>query len=522
MQRNEQTATADVYQPTLQTSSPFSAMLLMLLGILLLGLVIFGLITNWGMMAAASSILVRVVIVLATITVPVTLISIGAKKGYLSWVEIQHANEDLKARQDERRRANEQHAMHMYLAESRLHADERGNRPFVLDKASGQVLQIASGNFVQPVPTTYHYSHTDSSTRAASEQEALAAAAAAAQSCKQPTLETIIEELRPNSLEFAFGMDPLTGQLVKTTLPKSVHIQLLGASGQGKSRQATSILTQLCATNDPQHLGLALIDCEGETTDPFQHLPHVQHLALDPREAARTFKALVNELERRDISRVVWPVLFIFVEEFLNLRRTMPADYRDQALEDYTTLALRGRKRGMFLFSIGQTAYTEKAIRDAQNQFLSSMAFACKPTAARSAGFTNTELLNKLYSERRPGQFLLERPAGDSILLAPFVDPREVHGFLTTAIDTESRPENRAVVVEEESHVNATRNPSRKPLEDALQAKQEQVRQLIASGSVNKADIIMAVWGVRSGASEKYKQAEQEYKHILAYLVEAH
>src|SRR5262249_46864155 len=151
-----------------------------------------------------------------------------------------------------------------------------------------------------------------------------------------------------------------------TSLPKAVHIQLVGASGQGKSRQATSILTQLCTRNDPQHLQLALIDHEGETSAPFQGLPHVRYIADEPKEAARIFRALVKELERRDIGKIAFPVLLMFCEEFLNLRRSMPPQYRDQALEDYTTLALRGRKRGMFLFSIGQTAYTEKSIRDAQ------------------------------------------------------------------------------------------------------------------------------------------------------------
>ncbi len=245
-----------------------------------------------------------------------------------------------------------------------------------------------------------------------------------------PTLQTIIEELTPNALEFIYGLDPETGELVKTQLPKAVHMQLVGGTNMGKSHQATSILTQLVARNDTNQLNLTLIDCEGETTAPFQQLPHVKYVATEPKEAARTLRQLVLELERRDISKQMFPIILVFVEEFLNLRRTMPAEYRDQALDDYTTLALRGRKRGIFLFSIGQTAYTEKAIRDAQMQFFSSMAFAIKPSAARSAGFTNTQLLNRLYTERRPGQFLLERPQGDALLLAPHVNYAEIPSLL--------------------------------------------------------------------------------------------
>lgn len=340
---------------------------------------------------------------------------------------------------------------------------------------------------------------------------------------EQPRLESIIEDLTENALEFAYGYDPESRQLVKATLPKAVHIQLVGASGQGKSRQAASILTQLCTRNDTQHLQLALIDHEGETSQPFLGLPHVRYIADEPKEAARIFRALVKELERRDIGKIVFPVLLMFCEEFLNLRRAMPPQYRDQALDDYTTLALRGRKRGMFLFSIGQTAYTERSIRDAQAQFLSSMAFAVKPTAARSAGFTNTELLNKLYSERRPGQFLLERSQGDALLLAPYVDTRTVNDLLQVESTSESGPHNDDMDEPRkwvESSEKVGRNQVRNQSEDALEAKQEQVRSLLVSGVVNKAEIIQAVWNVKPGSSEKYRSAEFEFKTIMAQLAQ--
>lgn len=106
-----------------------------------------------------------------------------------------------------------------------------------------------------------------------------------------------MEELRTNALQFAFGFDPISGQLVKTTLPQAVHIQLVGASGQGKSRQATSILTQLTTRNNPRHLQLALIDHEGETSAPIQGLPHTRYVADEPKEAARIFRALVSQVK---------------------------------------------------------------------------------------------------------------------------------------------------------------------------------------------------------------------------------
>jgi hypothetical protein len=507
--------------------SPFSftALAFFFFGIVLLLLLIVGIIKNWSLLTASTSVLIQVVIILCVIGLPATLIGVGIQKGYLSWVnmrqakleitqrelELERTREEIEDIRQQRLRANEAHNLNLYLLESRIPADERGNRAAIYDRETGAIIIPQSGNFVQPVPNTYspRIEITTSSTQAE------AAAASQLQHYEQPALETIISELVPNSLQFAYGLDPLTGQLVTTTLPKAVHIQLLGASGQGKSRQATSILTQLSSRNDTSHLQLALIDCEGETTAPFQQLPHVRYLADDPREAAKTLRALVGELERRDQTKTIFPVILIFVEEFLNLRRTMPETYRDQALEDYTTLALRGRKRGMFLFAIGQTAYVDRHIRDAQNQFLSSMAFAVKPTAARAAGFTNTELLNRLYADRRPGQFLLERPAGDSILLAPYVDTRTISMLLT---NPETTTENDHPIHVVESSLKDSRNQPRNQIDPALQAKLTQVCQLLTSGTTNKTDIILSVWGVKPGSSERYKTAEAEYKQIMTHL----
>jgi len=331
-------------------------------------------------------------------------------------------------------------------------------------------------------------------------------------SYEQPSLEVVIRNLPANTLEFVYGLNPESGELVRSTLPKAVHIQLLGASGQGKSRQATSIVTQLTTRNDPAHLQLALVDCEGDTSAPFTRLAHVRMFADEPKEAAKTFRALVAELERRDQTRQVWPVILIFVEEFLNLRRTMPAEYRDQALEDYTTLALRGRKRGLFLFSIGQTAYTEKSIRDAQMQFLSSMAFAIKPTAARASGFTNTQLLNRLYEERKPGQFLLERPAGDSILLAPFVDNQAVDSLLS-GFNPLSPGFHDAFT---STTIESTVQPRSETSETPLDARSFRIRELLKAGTPQP-QIVREVWGVSSGAG--YTKAQKELAEIIRTLL---
>ncbi len=73
----------------------------------------------------------------------------------------------------------------------------------------------------------------------------------------QPRLETLIDELTPNTLSFPFGVSRETGELVTSSLQRAVHLNTIGDSGGGKSMGAMGILTALATTNDPEHLSLA-------------------------------------------------------------------------------------------------------------------------------------------------------------------------------------------------------------------------------------------------------------------------
>jgi small-conductance mechanosensitive channel len=148
----------EVYQ---QSTSPVVAFLLFILGVILLVLVVAGLVAAWPTFIAASSLLVKVLVVLTTIAVPAILMGVGVQKGYLALKQmkladlaVRQAEEELQARQDERRRANERHALDLYLARTRLPADALGNRSFIYDPESHQVIEVSGGNVVQPVPHT--------------------------------------------------------------------------------------------------------------------------------------------------------------------------------------------------------------------------------------------------------------------------------------------------------------------------------------------------------------------------------
>src|SRR6266568_630974 len=118
-------------------------------------------------------------------------------------------------------------------------------------------------------------------------------------------------------------------------------------------------------------------------------------------------------------------------------------------------------------------------------------------------------LPNQLYQERRPGQFLLERPAGDSILLAPYVEPGQVASLLNSS-------STALVEVEREAAREVVMEVAKKPDEPALDARSARIRDMLKAGIAPK-QIIKEEWGATSGNA--YIKASQELNAIIASLL---
>lgn len=248
----------------------------------------------------------------------------------------------------------------------------------------------------------------------------------------QPSMDEMYNAVKYNALEVAFGKNAKTGAIVVQGIIPGVHFKLVGASGFGKSCLAASLLDIATKRNDPDHLRIALLDLENKTSRLFERLPHVLEMgspirrvrlhAKDADEVARHLALLRKELDRRATSQVATPLLLIYVEEMLSLQYEVDEALKAQMLADLAILALRGRKYGMFLLACTQTDYSTKELREAQRQFRTRSGFAVDPTAARAAGFVNTELVKYNFQFAKPGQFLLEKPAFSELVLAPLYD----------------------------------------------------------------------------------------------------
>jgi hypothetical protein len=172
----------------------------------------------------------------------------------------------------------------------------------------------------------------------------------------------------------------------------------------------------------------------------------------------------------------------------------------------------------MFLLACSQTDYSTEELKSAQKQFRSRMAFAVDVTAARAAGFMNTDLVkyNFMHSEKGSGQFVLEAPGIASLMLAPVFDVRQ------RLLQPSSSAQNSAFNSANVRHANVVRTVSEQGMNNAgtdeehpWQAKGREVRHLRVQGW-GKIAIIEKVWGVKRGGTERYRQAEKEYETIVA------
>ena len=142
-------------------------------GLLLLLVFVAALLANWQTVVAMSDWLIPIFGLLVGVALPCLLLLIGIFKGYLAWVRLKHAREELLAKQDERRRVNVEHETRLYLLRTRLPANREGNRDFIYDEYSGLVIEVTSGNFGMNAPYTYapRFDYRDGSPRLQEDQQ---------------------------------------------------------------------------------------------------------------------------------------------------------------------------------------------------------------------------------------------------------------------------------------------------------------------------------------------------------------
>src|SRR6266487_2996624 len=263
------------------------------------------------------------------------------------------------------------------------------------------------------------------------------------------TVEQICSHITPNSYKIYIGRS--------LTLPKypalSInffrrHLKVIGASQKGKSSMAAALLEIMLRTHDTKHLLGAILDKEDRTGKLFTNDPHIIRVRFDDgrieqlharsnEQVLAHLELLIQILDQRAAMSVTQvrqqPLIVIYLEEFLMLKKELKArasglrgEAKEQANADYERLiycvnkiAGLGLKLNMQFLICAQVDYRDDDLYEAFANITAGFCFCVKASAASSAGFLQTELLNKNAKDNKPGQCVAETPDGHDLILAP-------------------------------------------------------------------------------------------------------
>jgi hypothetical protein len=187
------------------------------------------------------------------------------------------------------------------------------------------------------------------------------------------------------------GVTPDRGRLAPLTAPleKMVHVAVGGASGWGKSEFLRAFCFQVATA--PQLAELALIDLEAATFSPFARSGKLRYpIADDERDILAILADLVDEMNRRKELYRPWPeadklsiynrlgdeplpVIALLIDE-----ATAIFGENKDIEQAARTLALRGRKYGLYVVAGGQSWKASDFDSSIRGQFSTTIHFHAK------------------------------------------------------------------------------------------------------------------------------------------------
>lgn len=281
------------------------------------------------------------------------------------------------------------------------------------------------------------------------------------------TLAETLASLPRNQLAVCFGRDPLTGLEEISDLHGTMHSLLTASTGMGKSSLLAGLLTQLVTGNRPGLFGLYLCDVKRTTGRWFES--SANRVAYTLPDILSTVLQVESELKRRMAGLLTDEIpLILCIEEALSTRKMFSKlDDKKEALNLFTgaldNIALLGREYNCFLYWASQVDYASPDINDIKGQFAARLAGSLMPTAAAAMGFQSKLLINQLWQERKPGQFLIESPAGSRIIFTPRLNLKggELANYLTVVTPP---TRERTQPIASDYSAPATREQSNRPV----------------------------------------------------------
>ncbi len=214
----------------------------------------------------------------------------------------------------------------------------------------------------------------------------------------------------------------------------------------------------------------------------------------------------------------------MYVEEMLSLQyEVIDPKLLQIIFTSLTMLSIRGKKYGMFLYACMQTDYSTDELKVSQKMFRFRGAASVDVSAARSAGFINTDLVKQNFQHGKPGQIVVEYPSFSDLVIVPDLELKQLlaqkTGFqadfqTSFADDPETEKPAAIPVLKGERNLGET---TLKTDETSRQARFQEINDLFLK-EWGKVKIIEKVYAAKPGKSKKYLEAEAEYEQIVAQL----
>lgn len=343
-------------------------------------------------------------------------------------------------------------------------------------------------------------------------------------------------------LEAAIGVDRMT-QPVDVDFRRTPHLLVAMPTGGGKTTAVQALLYRLCTQLAPADVRLIVVASRMAHWRPLEALPHLWGI-VHHNDSAPVLEWVLREVERREARGVTEPPVMLVLDDVHS------AVTRGGILaETMTTVSQNARAAGVHLIitAHGTDAKNLGSADVERNIGLRIVAATSASNAAQMTGRGGTGA-HRLLGEGegifvngpnempvtlavvKPDDFyaLGARWGMDACEPAPWAEAEKPKPTVTliqpqiwqdgprSASEAEPEAETEA----ETSSVVERRNaPAERPASRLLTERERRVRDLLRERKT-QAEILADVWRVSAGGGGAYKAACNEYRDVLARLVE--
>lgn len=345
-----------------------------------------------------------------------------------------------------------------------------------------------------------------------------------------------------DGLEAAIGVDRMT-QPVDVDLLRTPHLIYAMPTGGGKTTAAQALLYRLCNQNAPADLRLMVVASRLSQWQPLMALPHLWGI-VHHDDAAPVLGWVLREVNRREAGGVTEPRVVLVLDDAHAM-----VTRGGIAVETMTMLAQNARAAGvhMIITAHGTDAKNLGSADVERNVERRIVAATSATNAAQMTGRGKTgahrllgrgEAVSIDGPTETPVTLAVVAPDDfaalgawwgmDGFEPAPWAEAEKPKPTVTliqpqiwqdgprSASEAEPEAETEA----ETSSVVERRNaPAERPASRLLTERERRVRDLLRERKT-QAEILADVWRVSAGGGGAYKAACNEYRDVLARLVE--